>query len=132
MNKKSNEWPYDCPPDEALENLILAAGRAGISASGLVMNSMADSHMKEVRLWKGVVLSMLEGKKPPFKIGDKAEWTMGDKKRGEVTGVIYVANNRWYISIRGINEDYDDGERFTPNGGSPSLLYAEDWTLVSD
>ena len=130
MKKRSNEWPYDCPPDEALENLLLAAGRVGVITSGLVLSSAADSYTRNLRLWNGVVLSMLEGKKPPFKIGDKVEWTIGDKKRGEVSGIIYVGNNRWYVTIHGINEDYDDGERFTPNGGPPRFLYAEDWSLV--
>ena len=107
MKKRSNEWPYDCPPDEALENLLLAAGRVGVITSGLVLSSAADSYTRNLRLWNGVVLSMLE-----------------------VSRIIYIGNNRWYVTIHGINEDYDDGERFTPNGGPPRFLYAEDWSLV--
>lgn len=77
--------PYECSHGEALDNLIRAAGRAGTATSGLVIDFAIDSHMRNLSLWKGVVLAKLEAKEPPFKPGDKVVRKTGSKEAETVT-----------------------------------------------
>ncbi len=64
-------WAYDMNNEELMENLLKATSRAAVSGSGLVIDFMRSSHQSEAFYFYGVVLSRLEGTRPPFMRGER-------------------------------------------------------------
>lgn len=67
-----DKWAYDLDNKRLMNSLLRAAAEAGVSGSGLIMDLSGSDYHTPVIYLKGVVLSRLEGRRPPFAVGDKA------------------------------------------------------------
>ncbi len=133
---------YDLSNEELLCKLIDLSGRAGVSASGLVISLGGPDYFSDLRVLKGVVLSRLEGKKAPFKIGDRvlpkgSYRIIGRTQRSGgysslepftfnesvvVRMIVYLGIGTWELWFNGINSD---------GGGPPVRFGAEYFVLCS-
>lgn len=150
-DEMSAKWAYDLSNSELLGKLVNVAARAGISGSGLVIDCGSQSYFSDLRYLKGVVLARLEGKKPPFKTGDRVfpvegktvtgkclstygrDWWPKDyvfNDSAEVVGIIYLGNDEWEICLKGFCSDFDDGDRFQKGGGPPVRFNAKEFVLA--
>ena len=64
-------WAYDCSNEELTKKFWEALARAAVSGSGLVISFTGGYERAEAFYLYGVVLSRLEGKRPPFTPGDR-------------------------------------------------------------
>ena len=67
----SKEWAYDYASEKLMEALWRATARAAISNSGLVIDLTGSGNAARATYLHGVILSRLDGKRPPFMPGDK-------------------------------------------------------------
>lgn len=66
-----NTWAYDDTNEKLVEALWKATARAAISNSGLIMELVSTGDAARATYLHGVILSRLNGKRPPFVPGDK-------------------------------------------------------------
>lgn len=117
---------YDYTNEELVDAFGKAAAQAGVSNSGLVIDPMAGYLLAEVRYFRGVLLSRLEGKERPFTRGDivklskRAPSNIPSVNRGgegnfhkqvgrndvcEITRVIYSGSDKWLLVFKNA-QDY--------------------------
>ena len=110
---------YDFTNDTLVELFMDACGEAGASNSGSVIDFRAGAHLEDAHYLKGVVLSRLDGKKPPFERDDVVvikpeiqtvrperywEPEIGHNRNFTVWRVHYY-NEKWFLEFRGISND---------------------------
>lgn len=125
-------YAYDMTNEQLLEAFVKAAAEAGIAGSGLCIDIMAGCKFAEFGYLKGVVLSRLEGLKPPFTRGDhvvvKPEVTAQPRRPNHdpvlksdgalVVFRAYYMDEKWFLDFYGL-----EGETL------PLLYPAEDFEL---
>lgn len=112
-------WAYDMPHEELLRNFADACAEAGTANSGFVFDIMGPVHVANARYLKGVLLSRLEGKQPPFKRGNMVQPKAGSTGvhaeaywgisvlpgvAQTITKIHYEGNGRWLLQFKGIPE----------------------------
>ncbi len=81
---------YDYTNKELVTAFLDAAARAGVSSSGLVFDLTRDSSVADACYLKGILLSRLDGKKPPFAAGDRAQFVWESRNPSTVYPVNFV------------------------------------------
>ena len=114
------QWAYDMPAAQLVNELIHSAARASVSGSGLVIDMTGPFHAAETRYLVGVVVSKLEGKTPPFRWGVKVRatrrvtsscrnWSQTIEASAKTFTIarIYYHSSRWLLSF----EEIQDGDK---------------------
>lgn len=139
---------YDLSNGDILDRFMQACAKAGVSSSGLVIDFMGSTYNDLMRYYRGVLLVRLEKISPPFSVGEavslkdkKIPWSIDWRTSRQITDykqkafvvcrVTYRGESLWSLQFDGVNEPYDDGERYTPNGGPPLEWPAEYFSKVS-
>lgn len=112
---------YDCSNTELVDEFWRAVARAGVSNSGLVIDTMAGSDRAEDLYFRGVLLSRLEGKERPFIRGDRVQ--LLSSKSGYSCSV-----NRYDYSRGSVEHGkvYEVSRTFYENDGKWSLIFKGD------
>lgn len=131
----SKTWAYDLPSHELVERLSDAAARTGISNSGLVIALGRAYHRTGFTYLRGVVMSRMEQKRPPFKLG--AEFQLREGLRtsrsknhdGDLqyctaeSGTVYELCQLWYLPKSFKSPEWGWQLEF---GSLPNWLFAAD------
>jgi len=150
------ENPYAWNTEKLLSEFMNACARTGISNSGLVISFSAETDHSRAHYLRGVVLSRIEGVRPPVQPGDqvqpKSEAITPSQSNGwkrsihhkralpdvlTVKTVHYFGNDRWELVFREENDATADTEsEYDQDGGRswyvPLRFKAEDFTQVKD
>lgn len=111
-------YAYDMTNEQLLEAFVKAAAEAGIAGSGLCIDIMAGCKFAEFGYLKGVVLSRLEGLKPPFTRGDEVVAKPGittqprypnydPALKSDTVLVVfraYYMDKKWFLGFCGLEE----------------------------
>lgn len=131
--------PYDVAEvshDQAVRELIWAAGWVSASDRGLIVDSLAWEHAREAKFWEGVVLSRLAGLTPNFQKGQRvivsAQQTRSDNQLGlTLSGgsqyhikQVYFYKGSWRLELRETQKGYDALGLF--------LYPAKDFSLIQE
>src|SRR3569832_2801825 len=116
MEDSMAKWAYEMSDQELLDEFMNACARAGTSNSGLVIDFSAGSDRAEAHYLRGVVLSRIDGEKPPFARGDKVilnqppaqsvnkvNYSPRFLKEGEVhevSRIYYEGKRTWALSFK--------------------------------
>ena len=125
---------YELTNEELLDAFLQAVARAGVSNSGLVFDAMAGHERAEAAYLNGVVLSRLDGVKPPFSRGAQVapkeaasvpvlsvnrgrhghRVYIGPEKKGKYTvnRVVYEGNAKWSLYFKEVEEYRYPAEHF--------------------
>jgi hypothetical protein len=123
----SNSTAYELTNEKLIREFMRVCEWAGTANSGLAIDCMAGSYLEDAHYLKGVVLSRLDGKIPPFKRGNVVRAVPGiggrvfptfpnsepriDLGRNyTVSRVHYRDDGRWFLEFRGL-----EGNRGTPH-----------------
>ncbi len=121
-----SQWAYEMSNRDLLRTFTEACAEAGVSCSGIVFDPGASLVVRRFRYLEGVLLSRLDGVKPPFKPGDvvqakdgaaadlKGHWLPPPPGELTVQRVHYAGGGDWLLEFKGIPQDH--------NGAYPTFI----------
>jgi len=114
-----SQWAYEMSNRELLSAFAEACARSGLSNSGIIMSFTGSMDAERARYLRGVLLSRLDGLKPPFKPGDVVKpsgngvspvsWRHGhtplpQDKHQKILSILYAGNGDWLLELEGTQE----------------------------